>query len=93
MKHGDSIFDYLDLLHYICHIKNKKVTINPKNNYGKCFQYSVTVALNNKKINHKKYQKVKPLIDIYDQKDINYPSEKDDWKKFEKKNPKNAFIV
>lgn len=50
MKHGDSIFDYLDLLHYICRIKNKKVTINPKNNYGKCFQYSVTVALNHKTI-------------------------------------------
>ena len=27
-------------------IKNKKVTINPKNNDDKCFQYALTVALN-----------------------------------------------
>ena len=27
-------------------IKNKKATINPKNNDDKCFQYALTVALN-----------------------------------------------
>ena len=26
-------------------VKNKKATINPKNNDGKCSQYAVTVAL------------------------------------------------
>ena len=27
-------------------LKNKKTIINPKNNYYKCFQYAVTLALN-----------------------------------------------
>ena len=27
-------------------LKNKKATINPKNNDQKCFQYALTVALN-----------------------------------------------
>ena len=29
-------------------LKNKTVTINPKNNDDKCFQYALTVALNYK---------------------------------------------
>ena len=32
-------------------LKNKKSTINPKNNDYKCFQYAVTLALNLDKIN------------------------------------------
>ena len=32
-------------------IKNKKSTINPKNNDYKCFQYAATVSLNHDKIN------------------------------------------
>ena len=31
-------------------LKNKKATINPKNNDDKCFQYALTVALNYEKI-------------------------------------------
>ena len=27
-------------------LKNKKVTINPKNSHNNCFQYAVTVSLN-----------------------------------------------
>ena len=27
-------------------LKNKKATINSKNNYDKCFQFAITVALN-----------------------------------------------
>ena len=41
------------------------------------------------KINNKKCQritKIKPFIDKYNWEGINYPSEKDDWKKFEKNN-------
>ena len=34
-------------------IKDKKSTINPKNNDYKCFQYAVTVALNRDKIKRK----------------------------------------
>ena len=31
-------------------LKNKKATINPKNNDDNCSQYGLTVALNHKKI-------------------------------------------
>ena len=31
-------------------LKNKKATINPKNNDDKCFQYALTVALNHEQI-------------------------------------------
>ena len=31
-------------------LKNKKATINPKNNGGKCFQYAITAALNHEQI-------------------------------------------
>ena len=34
-----------------------------------------------------------PSIDKYNWKDINYPSGKDDWKKFEKNNPTIALNV
>ena len=30
--------------------------------------------------------KIKPFIDEYNWEEINFPSEKDDWKKFEKNN-------
>ena len=67
-------------------IKNNN-PINKKDN--KCFQHAVMILaqLNHKRI--KKHQqritKIKPLIDKYNWDVINYPSEKDDWKNFEKK--------
>ena len=42
-------------------LKNKKVTINPKNNDDSCFQYALTVALNHRNIEKKplkEYQSV-----------------------------------
>ena len=48
-------------------IKNKKSTINPKNNDYKCFQYVVTLVLNLDKINKhpQRVSKIKPFIDQY----------------------------
>ena len=48
-------------------IKNKKSTINPKNNDYKCFQYAVTLVLNLDKINKhpQRVSKIKPFIDQY----------------------------
>ena len=45
-------------------IKDKKSTINPKNNDYKCFQYAVTVALNRYKIkkDRQRVSKMKPFI-------------------------------
>ena len=41
-------------------LKDKKATINPKNNDDKIFQYALTVALNYKQI--KEYQKLNLLL-------------------------------
>ena len=69
-------------------IKNKKSTINPKNNDYKCFQYAVTLALNLDKINNHpgRISKIKPFIDQYNWNEINFPSTSKDWKKFELNN-------
>ena len=66
-------------------LKDKKSTINPKNNDHKCFQYAVTLALNLDKINDhpERISKIKPFIEQYNWKDIDFPSTNKDWKKFE----------
>ena len=69
-------------------LKNKKSTINPKNNDCKCFQYAVTLALYLDKINShpEKIYKIKSFIEQYNWKDIDFPSTSKDWKKFELNN-------
>ena len=66
-------------------LKNKKSTINLINNDYKCFQYAVTLALNLDKIrkNPQRISKIKPFIDQYNWKDIDFPISSKDWKKFE----------
>ena len=67
-------------------LKNKKATINSKNNDNNCFQYATIAALNDEQI--KNYPEIvsnlKPFIDQYDWKGINFPPKQEkDWKKFE----------
>ena len=66
MRGSEIVFDGIDLLHYNLYkislnrggsyidspkwLKNKKATLYPKNNDEKCFQYALTVALNNEQI-------------------------------------------
>ena len=101
MKGSDFEFDGVNLLYYDFNkislnrggsyldspewIKNKKSTINPKNNDYKCFQYAVTVALNRDKINKhlQRVSKIKPFINQYNWSDIDFPSTSKDWEKFE----------
>ena len=66
-------------------LKDKKSTINPKNNDLKCFQYAATLALNFDNINNypEKISKIRPFIDQYNWKDIDFPATSKDWKKFE----------
>ena len=92
----DSEFDYVQLLYYKCHKtnfnrngsyidipdgrKNKKATINPINKKdNKCFQYTVRISLNHSEIG--RITKIEPFINRYKRERINFPSEKDDWKK------------
>ena len=69
-------------------LKNKKLTINRKINDYKCFQYAVTLALNLDKTNKhsQRVSKIKPFIEQYNWKDIDFPSTRKDWKKFELNN-------
>ena len=60
MRGSEFAFDSVQLMYHKCHkvnfkrggvvvpdlIKNKKATINPKNEDNKCFQYATTTALN-----------------------------------------------
>ena len=76
-------------------LKNKNSTINPKNNDYKCFQYAITLALNYDKIdrNPKRISKIKPFIENYNWKDIDFPSTRKDWNKFELNNNNIALNI
>ena len=66
MKGSEFIFDVIDIMYYnlkklslnrgesyidsLEWLKNKKATINTKNNGNKCFQYALNVVLNYQKI-------------------------------------------
>ena len=104
MKGSNFEFDGVDFLYYDFNkisisrggsyidspqwLKNKKSTINPKNNDYKCFQYAVTLALNLDKIkkNLQRISKIKPFIEQYNWKDIDFPATSKDWEKFESNN-------
>ena len=60
--------------------------INKKDN--KCFQYAVTVALNQEEIEKhaERIIKIKPFVNKYKWEGIIFPSAKGHWKKFEKNN-------
>ena len=69
-------------------LKDKKPTISLKNDDDKCFQYAVTLALNLDNIdNHpERISKIKPFIDQYNWKDIDFPTTSKDWEKLELNN-------
>ena len=74
----------------------KKATINPKNNDNNCFQYALTVALNyqNIKKTPQRISNLKPFINQYDWKEIDFPAQSSkDWKKFESNNKSIALNV
>ena len=77
-------------------LKNKGVTINPKNTKdNKCLQYAITAALNHQNINHnpERISKLKPFINNYNWKDIEFPSYSKDWRKFEQNNKTIALNI
>ena len=77
-------------------IKNKGVTVNPQNTEdNKCFQYAITTALNYQNINHhpERISKLKPFINNYNWKYIEFPSHSKDWRKFECNNKAIALNI
>ena len=111
MRGSSVTFERIDLLEYHLHkislnrgssytespkwIKNKGVTINPKNTKNKCFQYAIIAALNYHNIdNHpERIPKLKPFINNYNWKDIEFPAHSKDWRKFECNNKTIALNV
>ena len=105
------IFDGIDVLYYNLKkislnrggsyidspkwLKNKKATINPKNNNDKSFQYAVTVALNYEQIRShpERISNIKHFISQYNWKEINFPSNRKVWRKFEPNNKSVAFNI
>ena len=98
-------FERIDLLEYHLHktslnrgssyinspewIRNKGVTINPKNTESNnCFQLAISTALNYQKIGHhpERVSKIKPFINNYNWKGIEFPSHPKDWRKSEQNN-------
>ena len=77
-------------------IKSKGVTINPKNtkdnNY---FQYTITAALNYQNIDHhpERISKLKPFINNYNWKGIEFPSHSKDCRKIECNNKTIALNI
>ena len=76
-------------------LKNKKTTINPKNNDDNCFQYALTVALNyqNIKKDPQRISQIKLFINPDDWKGIDFPSHLKDWKKLEQNNKSIALNI
>ena len=111
MRESKFVFDSADSLYYELHkislnrsgsyidspkwLKNKKATINPKNNNDTCFQYAVTVALNyqNIKNNQERISKIKHFLDQYKWKEIGFPSHQKYWKKFESNDKSIDFYI
>ena len=112
MRGNEFVYDSVDILYYNLNkvslsrggsyinstkwLKNKKATINPKNDKDdKCFQYSLPVVLNYEKIKKdpQRISKIKPFIDQYNWKEIDFPSHGKDWKTFELNNKSIALNI
>ena len=112
MRGSSFIFERIDLLEYHLHkislnrgssyinspewMKNKGVTINPKNTKNNmCFQYAINAALNHQNIDHhpERIFKLRPFINSYNWKDVEFPSHSKDWRKFECNNKTIAVNI
>ena len=85
----------IDSPDWIIRKKKKNATISPKNEDDKCFQYAATVALNyeKNKSHPESVSNIKPFNNKYNWKGINYLSQIEDWKTFEKNNPTIIFCI
>ena len=77
-------------------LRNKGTTINPKNTEdNECFKYAMIAALPHQEFrrNPQRISKLKPFIDNYNWKDIEFPSHSKDWRKFEQNNKTIALNI
>ena len=73
-------------------LRSKKESITNEDN---CFQNALNDSLDYQRIKKdpQKISKLKPYINQYNWKDIKFPSNKEDWKKFEQNNKEIALNV
>ena len=73
-------------------LRSKKESITKEDN---CFQNALNDSLDYQKIKKdpQKISKLKPYINQYNWKDIKFPSDKEDWKKFEQNNKEIALNI
>ena len=73
-------------------LRSKKESITNEDN---CFQNALNDSLDYQKIKKdpQKISKLKPYINQYNWKDIKFPLDKEDWKKFEKNNKEIALNI
>ena len=73
-------------------LRSKKESITKEDN---CFQNALNDALDYQRIKKdpQKISKLKPYINQYNWKDIKFPSDKEDWKKFEQNNKEIALNI
>ena len=66
-------------------IKNKQCKINPQNKDDKSFQYSITLSLYYEQIKKNDYRvsKIKPFINNFNWKNINFQPTQQDYQQFE----------
>ena len=112
MRGSSFTFDHVDLLEYHLNkislnrgssyikspewIKNKGVTINPKNTKDNhCFQYAIIAALNHQNISHhpERISKLKPFIKNCNWKSINFPARHKDYSAFERNSGSIALNI
>ena len=111
MRESEFVPDSIDLLYYHLQkiglkrggsyidspewLKNKKATINTENNDDNCFQYALTVALNDQNIgkNPQIITKIKSFIDRYNWEETDFASHSKVWKKFEQNNKTIALNI
>ena len=100
MREGELIFASVDFFYYYFHktrlkyirsyidslkwFKNKKATINPKNNDDKCFQYALIAVLSLKQIKShpERISNLQAFISQYNLEEINFPAQQEGWKIF-----------
>ena len=90
LNRGSSYIKSLEWLH------NRGVTINQKNTKdNNCFQYAITAGLNYQNIDchPERVSKIKPFINNYNWKDIEFAPHSKDWRKFECNNKAIALNI
>ena len=112
MKGSEFVFDSAGLLEYKLNkislnrggsyidspewLKNKRATINPKNNEDNSFQYALTIAINYLTIKKdpQRISKIKPFLNQYNWKETEFPAQPSKkWKNFESNNNSIAFNI